>query len=176
MVKFGNIFGSKKDASDEVKVTIGKKDPAERRALARNTDTSGETLKHLASDGDSEIRREVAHNRNTSSGILEELASDDEWKVRYEVARNHNTPSDIVEKLCGDKDWRVREGVAWNEKASGEILEKLASDRREVRYAVLMNKHTPIGLVKRIELENEREEAERKRSDTEDLREIRGRE
>lgn len=174
MVKFGSMFGSKKDAPDKVKAMIGKKDPAERKALAKSTDTSGEILKHLASNGDPEIRREVAHNKNASSEILEEMARDDEWKVRYEVARNHNTPSDIVEKLCGDKDWRVREGVAWNEKASGEILEKLASDRREIRYAVLMNKHVPIKLVKQIELENEREDAERKKDDTGELREMGG--
>jgi hypothetical protein len=162
MVKFGGIFGSKKSTSDEVKAIIGKKDRLERKSLAQNTKTL-EVLEELASDKDWEIRREVAHNKNTSAGILEKLASDDEWKIRYSVARNHNTPAMVVEKLCMDKEWRVREGVAWNEKTSVRVLEKLASDRREVRYAVLMNKNAPLELVKRIELENEREDAERRR-------------
>ena len=149
MMKDGNTFGSRKGASDEVKSALHKKEKAERRELARN--------------------------KNAPVEILAELANDDDWEVRKEVGRNKNSPAVILEKLAGDDDWRVREGVAWNEKASGEVLEKLASDRCEVRYAVLMNKHAPIGLVKRIELENEREDAERKKSDTGDLREMRGR-
>lgn len=172
MVKFGSIFGSKKDAPG--KVTIGEKDLAERKALAKNTSTV-EVLNQLASDKNGEIRREVAHNRNTPAEILEKLSSDDKWEVRYEVAKNHNTSTAIMEKLCADKEWRVREGVAWNEKAPVGVLEKLALDRREVRYAVLMNKHVPIELVKRIELENEREEAERRKTETDEPKWMRDR-
>lgn len=172
MIKFGNIFGSKKDSSD--KVAIGEKDLAERKALAKNTNTV-EVLNQLASDKDLQIRREVAHNRNTPAEILEKLSGDDKWEVRYEIARNHNTSAAIMEKLCTDKEWRVREGVAWNEKAPLGVLEKLSLDRREVRYAVLMNKHVPIELVKRIELENEREEAERKKTETGDPKWMKGR-
>ena len=163
MVKFGSIFGSKKDSFD--KAAIGEKDSAQRKTLAKNTNTV-EVLNQLASDKDFEVRREVAHNRNTPAEILERLSSDDRWEIRYEVAKNHNTSSTIMEKLCTDKEWRVREGVAWNEKAPVGILEKLSLDRREVRYAVLMNKHVPIELVKHIELENEREEAERRKTDS----------
>lgn len=172
MVKFGSIFGSKKDTSD--KVAIGEKDLAERKALAKNTGAF-EILNQLASDNDFEIRREVAHNKNTPAEILEKLSSDDRWEVRYEAAKNHNTPAGIMEKLCADKEWRVREGVAWNEKAPVRILERLALDRREVRYAVLMNKHVSIELVKRIELENEREEAERRKAETGEPKWMRGR-
>ncbi|NHI04316.1 hypothetical protein DYY67_1174 [Candidatus Nitrosotalea sp. TS] len=174
MVKFGSIFGSKKDVSGET--ALDKKDLAERKALARNTGTPREVLDQLASDKDGEIRREVAHNKNVSAEILEKLSSDDEWKVRYEVARNHNTPSAIVERLCADSEWRVREGVAWNEKAPVKILEKLALDRREVRYAVLMNRHVSIKLVKQIELENEREDIERRKIEAQEPKWPRGRE
>lgn len=172
MVKFGNIFGSKKDVFD--KVAIGEKDLAERKVLAKNT-SALEILNQLASDKDFEIRREVAHNRNTPAEILEKLSGDDKWEVRYEVARNHNTSNKIMEKLCADKEWRVREGVAWNEKAPVGVLERLALDRREVRYAVLMNKHVSIELVKHIELENEREEAERRKTETGEPKWMRGR-
>ena len=171
MVKFGSIFGSKKDVSG--KVAIDKKDPAEKKVLAKNTNIF-EILNQLANDKDFEIRREVAHNKNTPAEILERLSNDDRWEVRYEVTRNHNTSTVIMEKLCADKEWRVREGVAWNEKAPVGVLEKLSLDRREVRYAVLMNKHVSIELVKRIELENEREEAERRKTETGEPKWMRG--
>jgi hypothetical protein len=63
--------------------------------LARNPNTSAETLARLANDDDDSVRRGVAINPNTPPETLERLANDEKWSVRYYVTRNPNTPQYI---------------------------------------------------------------------------------
>jgi hypothetical protein len=67
----------------------------EKLELAKNTNTSQETLIILANDGLYAVRYFVAKNPNTPSETLTVLASDKDWYVRYRVARNPNTPQYI---------------------------------------------------------------------------------
>ena len=63
--------------------------------LAGNPNTSVETLKVLATDGDWDVRHWVAQHPNTPVEILKVLATDDDWSVRCGVTENSNTPEEI---------------------------------------------------------------------------------
>ena len=86
----------------------------------------------------------LARNPNTSQETLERLANDNDWEVRYYVARNPNTPPEILERLENDRDPHVRIGIAYNPNTPPEILERLANDENwVVRYRVAQNPNTP---------------------------------
>ncbi len=63
--------------------------------LARNPNTSPESLERLANDEDSCVRYWIARNPNTLPETLDRLANDYDWVVRHGVVRNPNTPQYI---------------------------------------------------------------------------------
>ena len=67
----------------------------ERIRLANDSKTSPETLKVLATDGDSYVRYWVATNPSTPPEVLKILATDEDSGVRYCTATNPNCPQVI---------------------------------------------------------------------------------
>jgi hypothetical protein len=87
---------------------------------------------------------DLARNPNTSTETLELLANDKDSSVRFWVARNPNTPAETLERLANDRDSCVRECVAYNPNTPPEVLEHLANDEdSEIRYEVANNINTP---------------------------------
>ena len=70
--------------------------------VARNPNTSQETLTLLASDKDSFVRYCVAENSNTPPETLTFLASDGDCNVRLNAAHNPNTPPKTLTFLAKD--------------------------------------------------------------------------
>ena len=67
--------------------------------LAKNPNTTPETLERLADDENWWVRYRVAYNPNTSPETLERLANDEDYCVRSSVANNPNTPQYIKDYL-----------------------------------------------------------------------------
>ena len=70
----------------------------ERIKLARNPNTSVETLSVLATDENPSVRYWVARHPNTPVETLSVLATDEDSDVRYWVARHPNA-TEIVKRL-----------------------------------------------------------------------------
>ena len=106
-------------------------------ALAKNLNTSSETLQILATDKNSGVRYWVARNPNTSTETLQSLATDEDFHVRWYVAKNPNTSTETLKTLATDEDSYVRCCVAENPNTSPEVLQSLATDEYYfVRYHV----------------------------------------
>ena len=73
--------------------------------LARNSNTSKETLEKLSNDENNSVRCDVANNPNTSIEVLEKLSNDEDYSVRCDVANNPNTSKETLEKLSNDEDY-----------------------------------------------------------------------
>ena len=95
----------------------------EKLELAKDPNTSQETLAILATDKNLDVRYEVAKNKNTSQETLKILATDEYPGVRYEVARNSNTSQEILKSLATDGDYYVRYEVALNQNYKKQTLE-----------------------------------------------------
>ena len=70
---------------------------------------------------------EMARNPNTSAETLALLAQDEDDDVRYEVAGNPSTSAETLALLAKDEDWQVRAAVAWNphtKRRRSETMEK----------------------------------------------------
>ena len=91
--------------------------------LARNQNTSQESLAILATDEDSMVRCGVARNQNTSQETLKLLATDEYWFVRRRVAQNPNTPQELLKILATDMDYDVRNSATKNPNYKKQILE-----------------------------------------------------
>ena len=70
-----------------------------RHGVAKNPNTSPETLALLANDEAYNVRSYVAYNPNTSSETLERLANDDYYGIHVAVTKNPNTPQYIKDYL-----------------------------------------------------------------------------
>jgi hypothetical protein len=81
------------------KISLSNIDYKFRMDLARNLNTSPETLNHLVRDKDSYVRWYVAQNPNTPPEALIILAEDRASYIRDYVARNPNTPQYVKEYL-----------------------------------------------------------------------------
>ena len=77
-------------------MNIRKLSKYDKEYLARNLNTSVETLAALAKDEDSYVRLGVASNPNSPVGTLATLAKDDYWRVRCYVAENANSTVEIL--------------------------------------------------------------------------------
>jgi hypothetical protein len=66
--------------------------------IARNPNTSSETLQILATDKNYGVRCGVAENPNTSSESLQTLATDKYSGVRYHVGR-HSNATELIRRL-----------------------------------------------------------------------------
>jgi hypothetical protein len=95
----------------------------EKLELAKNPNTSVETLKVLATDEDSSVRYWVVKNPNTLVETLNVLATDENADVRYWAAYNPNTPVEILKVLATDKNSSVRCRVAQNPNYKTKTLE-----------------------------------------------------
>lgn len=122
--------------------------------VAKNINTSTETLSKLASgtyvdlkikveegqnlvidtvpinyDLDYEfLKRYLAGNPNTTQDLLLKFSDDKNPRVREAVAQNPNTPDIALSKLADDESITVREAVARNFNTPSEVLYKLAID------------------------------------------------
>ncbi|MEW6003317.1 MAG: hypothetical protein AB1638_11830 [Nitrospirota bacterium] len=103
--------------------------------IANDPDTPPENLEEL-SKFDWLIRNAVAKNRNTSKETLRKLAYDPNPTVRMNVAGNPHTPEDVLHDLSNDMDKMVRIGVSRNPETEIETVQKLAEDRN---YTVRKN-------------------------------------
>ena len=95
----------------------------EKNELAKNPNTSQETLKVLVTDDDWRIRYEVATNPNTPQETLQLLATDEDYYVRHWTARNPNTSPETLKVLATDKDSFVRHGISLNPNYKKQTLE-----------------------------------------------------
>ena len=95
----------------------------EKVKLARDPNTSQETLKLLATDRDLGVRRCVAQNPNTSQESLAILVTDEYRSVRCWVAQHSNTSPETLEVLATDEDSNVRWEVAQNPNYKKQTLE-----------------------------------------------------
>jgi len=66
----------------------------------------------------------AAKNSNTTPETLKILATDEEYWIRYWVARNSNTPPEALELLATDQYYYVRAYVAENPNRT-ELIERL---------------------------------------------------
>ena len=87
----------------------------ERKELARESRDS-RVLDWLSRDEDLWVYIKVAKNPNTSVESLDRLSRDEYGIVRIGVARNPNTSVRILDRLSRDKYENVRETVARNPK------------------------------------------------------------
>ena len=124
--------------------------------LARNPNTSPETLAMLAKDIEWVVRASVAKNPNASPETLAMLAKDIEWGVRASVAENPNTSPDLLRILSKDEDGLVRISVAGNPNTSPETLAMLAKDLEwGVRASVAKNPNTSPDLLRILAKEDD---------------------
>lgn len=87
---------------------------------------------------------ELAKNPNTTIETLSKLAKDDDCDVRIRAARNPNTPAETLAELAKDENWIVRSYAAINPKISAEALDELAKDEDYVvRIYAARNPNTP---------------------------------
>jgi hypothetical protein len=76
---------------------------------AKNSNTTLETLKILATDEYYYVRGWVAQNPNTPPEILEQLATDEYYYVRSHVTRNPNR-TELIERLVFMTDYQQEVG------------------------------------------------------------------
>ena len=81
----------------------------EKIKVAKNSNTTPETLKILATDEDSYVRHWVAQNPNTPPEILQLLATDVYYYVRFHVTRNPNR-TELIERLVFMTDYQQEAG------------------------------------------------------------------
>lgn len=102
-----------------------------RRAFARRTDLSAETLDWLARppgvDEAWDVRAAIANNPNTGGHTLERLAADS-VAVRLAAGGNLHTPPRVLEILAGDRRDLVRLAVAANPSTPTSSVAALAGD------------------------------------------------
>lgn len=138
-----------------------------RREVAKNSNTTTDTLSKLANDSNLIVRRFAARNKNTSPNVLRNLAnlSDSNTSItsniniediHSEVARNENTPVDALETLAGNSSPNVRKTVAHNKNTPVSILRSLASDDyNRVRAEVAENENTPADVLEALANDND---------------------
>jgi hypothetical protein len=73
-----------------------------------------ELLIEYSKHNDWYVRYEVAKNLNTSIETVTKLSDDEDWGVRLGVAKNPYTSSETLTKLSNDKDYYVRRAAANN--------------------------------------------------------------
>lgn len=73
------------------------------------------------------VRRRIAKNSNTSSETLSRLATD-KFEIKYHVARHNNTSLETLSKLATDLDYLVRQNVAENKNTDVSTLIQLTHD------------------------------------------------
>jgi hypothetical protein len=154
--------------SDILEILSKHKDMFIRIEVARNPNTSPDTLLSLGLDYDDygwvscwalqnpnikESDREYIYlnnpyyaskKTNTPKETLTFLASNNDIAIRSRVARNPNTQPETLTLLAEDKSWVVRWGVAENPNTTPETLTLLAEDKsRVVRWWVAENPNTP---------------------------------
>jgi hypothetical protein len=95
----------------------------EKLKLAKDPNTSQETLAVLATDKDSNVRYYVAKHPNTSQESLDVLATDKHPDVRYYVAVHPNTLPESLAILATDEDRDVRYAVARHPNYKKQTLE-----------------------------------------------------
>ena len=95
----------------------------EKIKLAKNPNTSPETLKVLATDKDYTVRYYVALNPSTPPETLKVLATDENCFVRRGVPQNPNTPVETLKVLATDEYYTVRWNVAKNPNYKTKTLE-----------------------------------------------------
>jgi hypothetical protein len=81
----------------------------EKIKVAKNSNTTPETLKILATDEYCSVRRYVAENPNTPPEALELLATDQYYYVRAYVAENPNR-TELIERLVFMTDYQQEVG------------------------------------------------------------------
>ena len=129
-----------------------------RSLVAKNPNTSAETLVKLSDDADFGVQSEVGRNPNAPSETLVKLSSSSNIAVRYDVAQNPSTPLEILDKLSDETTIGIKSKVGKNPSASRAILEKLASDRSvPVRAAVAENPNTPEDLLETLANDSRRD-------------------
>lgn len=114
-----------------------------RSAVARNRNTSPETLDRLArSGGHGDVMSAAAGNPNTPSSTLEHLSGDTSTgnTVRSRVAANPSTPNPIVDQSAADPDPWIREHAASNPNLNPGSHQQLADDpNSQVRRSLARN-------------------------------------
>jgi len=103
---------------DILKLSLG-----ERVKLAKDPNTSQETLAILATDEHPWVRRWVAQHPNTSQESLDVLATDKDSWVRRWVAQHPNISQESLAVLATDEDPIVRYWVARHPNYKKETLE-----------------------------------------------------
>ena len=96
--------------------------------MARNINTSAETLAELAKDEFNCVRLAVAEHRHTPEETLTELAKEEDAYICCAVARNVNTPAETLARLAKEEDFQIRWWVARNPSTPVEVLKRLAND------------------------------------------------
>ena len=95
----------------------------EKIKLAKDPNTSQESLRILATDENSYVRRRVARNQNTPQELLRILATDEDSYVRLGVAENQNTSQETLSILATDTHSYVRNSATENPNYKKQTLE-----------------------------------------------------
>lgn len=121
------------------------------RGVVQNQNTSKETLEKHARQGSGYIQHEIAENPKTPVEILKILAFNQSIHVRGSVATNPNTPHDLIFQLIGSIPIRGKYAFAANPTTHVKILEELAKDKDPyVHLQVAQNPNTPTDLAKNL--------------------------
>ena len=123
-----------------------------RRNVARNPNTSPETLRDLANpeiESNEDVREYVYSNPNCPPDILTAVAESSDGSLDRIIAENPNTPPETLRKLAtkgrGDNFW-LRRSVVGNENCPPDILSDLAKNDPElyVRVVAISNPSIPV--------------------------------
>jgi len=126
-----------------------------KKEIAANKNCTGNILRELSIDLDSEVRLAVASNATTSLDVLISISKDKNENIRAAVAANKNCPQFLLEYFCIDSSPLVRLSVSENTNAGPEVLLKMSN---ETDYDVIDNlysrKDAPPDLLRTLSVNN----------------------
>jgi hypothetical protein len=130
-----------------------------RKAVAHYTATPSHILDKLANDEAREVVANVARNPNTSTETLMRLVERKENHLSMIVALNTSSTINILENLIDTDQYLIKSRVITHDACSVKLLEKLSQDEVFlVRAKVAEDKKTPLHVLKKLAAEKDMEE------------------